>query len=123
MARVLELAAEGRLSDARFALADALAALERDTEHRIEGLRAEAARLEEHLRLSATAREVTPADLQRAEIVHAFELYIEGLLYTGCSIELHSHGRQLGRTLVAPPIKAGRYRAVLLLTALEDPPR
>jgi hypothetical protein len=109
------------MADRRYTLKDALRSLREDAKTHEIGICAQAQRLEEHLRLAFEAREVKPSDVDTAEIVHVFELNANGGVPFGAHLQLMAYGAQIGQTLVAPAIKPGRYRAVLMLTKLEDP--
>lgn len=86
-------------------------------EHYRDGLRDETERLKEHLRQADRAR--GPLRLEDAQIRHAFELDVPHEIHLGGSIEIMWAGYRLGHTIVAPPIRPGRYRAVLLLERIE----
>lgn len=94
--------------------------LHREARHHTIGLQGEAVRLEEHLRQAFEAQKPGILNANEAEYLHVFEIDARGGIQTGARLELHAYGMQLGGSLVAPPIKAGRYRAVLTLTKLEE---
>ena len=109
------------MADRRFGINDAIGMLRKEAEHRVAGLKADAERLEVHLLEAYAAAEPATSDPNKADIVHVFEVDNTGRsLYVGSSLELCAYGMPIGRTLVAPAISAGRYRAVLMLTKLPD---
>lgn len=108
------------MADRRFTVEEALTMLRQEAGHHELGLKAEAQRLEEHLRLAFEARDVKHTDLETAEIVHVFEINANSRIQFGARLQLSAWGMDLGGTLVAPEIKPGRYRAVLMLSRLED---
>jgi hypothetical protein len=114
------------MADRRFTLEEALEMLRNEAEHRSRGIADEAFRLEEHLRLAFAAREpgLAAAAAVSADVLHVFDVNVPWPINVGMSIELNCGGTFMGRSLVAPEIRSGRYRAVLTLTKFPDePPR
>lgn len=109
------------MADARFEINAAIEMLRADADHRIAGLKGEAERLEEHLLEAFAGRERATIDPNRADIVHVFEVNtMRGDIPAGMQLEVMAYGNRLGYSLVAPPIMKGRYRAVLMLTRIDD---
>lgn len=111
------------MADRRFMVNDAIDMLREDAEQRKAGLAAEAQRLEEHLLEAFVGRDdPNIANTGGADYLHVFEFdsAYRGEIPTGWYLDVMAGGQLLGRSLVAPSIKPGRYRAVLTLTKLPD---
>lgn len=108
------------MADARFMVNDAIEMLRKEADHRVLGLRADAIRLETQLLEAFAARDGATWDAANADIRHVFEAGFPWDIHTGSHLELMAMGQWMGRSLVAPTIKKGRYRATLLLTRLPD---
>lgn len=110
------------MADRRFGINDAIEMLRTETDQKVARLKEEAGRIEIHLLEAYAAVEPRMSDPNFADVVHVFEVdtRYSGRLAIGSQLELMAYGRQLGRSLVAPAIEPGRYRAVLMLTKLPD---
>lgn len=113
------------MADARFEINAAIEMLREAAALRLTSFKADAERLEVYLLEAFAAREPKTVEMSLAEHVHVFEFdNRRGEVPVGAQLTVMAYGETLGRSLVAPAIRSGRYRAVLMLTRIDDePPR
>lgn len=113
------------MADLAFNVDQAVSELSREADHRIDGLKQEAARLERELRAVAAAVRrgdgAGPVDVNAADIVHVFDVRPPHSMPSSFTLELVVYGNRIGESIQRQPLEAGKtYRAILLLTKVDD---